>query len=48
MKRNTSVLFSVASPLLMFLFTGCQNDSTPRNNNKVIQVGAILPLDGAW
>lgn len=47
MKEKMKILTVFASLVLIVLITGCQGNSS-QGSTKVIKVGAILPLDGAW
>jgi branched-chain amino acid transport system substrate-binding protein len=47
MRRKMKIFFVLGSLLTAMLLAGCQSASSP-SDIKVIQVGAILPLDGAW
>jgi len=47
-KEKVKILSVVASILLIVLLAGCQGNSSSSSSTKVIKVGAILPLDGAW
>lgn len=48
MKEKLKIMSVFTGLLMLFIIAGCQGNSSSVSNMKVVKVGAVLPLDGAW